>query len=288
MERYSFSLNNSNAYVLMSDMEQISYTYHVNTFDFPIPHGHVDYWEFTVITDGKLGNVSNGTEQVYEKNIVFYSTTDDEHYLKKRSQQIRYINLAVREATLKQLADAISPDFWQQLVQAKQKSLALMPYIVDEIDEIIHQLNLLASSQYKKYNDLVCSAVLLLLQRFYGHFLHELSQQKSTFQARLIRLMDKKDFLSYNVDDLCASLDYSRMQLLRLFKQHFGVTPHQYLVSYKLQYAANLLRSTDIKVIEVCQLVGYAKLSQFSANFKNRYGVSPGQFRRQTGGGTEP
>lgn len=283
MERYYFSLNNSNAY-LNGNMDKVSYTYHVNTFDFVEPHGHGDYWEFTIVTDGALGNVKDGTEHVYEKNSVFYSTTDDEHYLKRRSQKLRYINLIVRESTLKRLADAISTDFWQQLVEAKQKDITVMPSVVDEIEEIIHRVNLLDNSQYQKYNDLLCSAVLLLLQRFLGHFLHELSKQKSTFQSRLIRLMDKKEFLSYNVDDLCANLDYSRMQLLRLFKEHFGVSPHQYLVSYKMQYAANLLTSTDIKVIEVCHLVGYAKLSQFSTNFKQRYGVAPGQFRRQSGG----
>lgn len=40
--------------------ESLSFTYHINTFDYPILHGHKDIWEFTLMTNGAIENQLNG------------------------------------------------------------------------------------------------------------------------------------------------------------------------------------------------------------------------------------
>lgn len=283
MEYLKFSLHNSNPQI-GKQIDEVNYTYHINTFPFPLVHGHEDYWEFTIITDGTLVNITDSGEETFEKDTMFFSTTRDVHSIKRKSAQLRYINLIVREQSLIQLASAISPRFWEDLRSAKKKYMHLKSYVIEEIEELIHRVNMLDKSQYHKYNDLLCGATLLLLQNLFVQFVEGIPKQTHGWQSRLANLMSRKEFLTYNVDDLCRELDYSRMQLSRLFTQQFGVTPHKYLVNYKLQYAANILRSTDMKVIEVAQLVGYTKLSQFNVNFKQRYGVTPGNYRRQPDG----
>lgn len=58
------------------------------------------------------------------------------------------------------------------------------------------------------------------------------------------------------------------------------MTPHEYLTNYKLHYARNLLRSTDMKIIDIAMNSGYSTISQFQVNFKAKYGVSPSEFRK--------
>jgi len=217
---------------------------------------------------------------VYLKNTLFYSTTNDIHLLKKKSTTVRYINLVVRETTLRTISNGISPAFFDKMISANQKSINLPVSIISEIENAIHRVNLLDSSNYHKYNDFLCSATLLVLQQLFTHFIDIEQTAKAGWQVKLSELMRSKDFLTYNVDDLCELMDYSRMQLSRIFKKHYGVNPHRFLIDYKLQYAANLLRSTDLKVIEIASIVGYAKLSQFNVNFKQKYGVTPGKYRR--------
>ena len=279
MELFEFNLHNSNVQIT-DNIKNVNYTYHINTFPFNIEHGHKDYWEFTIVTDGVIVNVVNGESDVYAKNTLFYSTTNDIHLLKKKSSAVRYINLVVRENTLRTVANGISADFFDKMVSANQKSIVLPDYVIAEIENTIHRINLLNNSDYRKYNDFLCSATILVLQQLFTHFIDVEQTTKAGWQNKLSELMRNKDFLTYNVDDLCELMDYSRMQLSRLFKKHYGVNPHRFLIDYKLQYAANLLRSTDIKVIEIASIVGYAKLSQFNVNFKQKYGVTPGNYRR--------
>lgn len=279
MELFEFNLHNSNVQIT-DKISLVSYTYHVNTFPFNIEHGHKDYWEFTIVTDGTIANHVNGTVEIYEKNTLFYSTTRDVHLLRKKSPQVRYINLIVRENTLQTLANGISPGFFDRMLTSNLKSIILPAYMIAEIENTIHRINLLDNSEYNKYNDLICSAILSVLQRLFERFVEGDHTTRASWQNKLAELMKTKDFLTYNVDDLCQKLDYSRMQLSRLFKKSYGTSPHRYLIDYKLQYAANLLRSTDLKVIEIASIVGYAKLSQFNVNFKQKYGVTPGNYRR--------
>jgi AraC family transcriptional regulator len=70
--------------------------------------------------------------------------------------------------------------------------------------------------------------------------------------------------------------------LLRMFKQAFGQTPHQYLTARRLERARHLLAHTDQPVTEICLSVGFASLGAFSWLFHRRVGVSPAEYRRQT------
>ena len=70
------------------------------------------------------------------------------------------------------------------------------------------------------------------------------------------------------------------MQLSRMFKQHFGTTPHNYLLSNRLLYAQNLLDNTDLRTIAIANAIGYSNLAQFNIVFKNKFGVTQGQYRK--------
>ena len=68
-----------------------------------------------------------------------------------------------------------------------------------------------------------------------------------------------------------------------------GVTMRAYLIELRLRRAAELLESGETSVTAACFACGYSSLSHFLRAFRQRYGVSPGQYRRQsdkTGGAT--
>jgi AraC-like DNA-binding protein len=66
----------------------------------------------------------------------------------------------------------------------------------------------------------------------------------------------------------------------RSFKRLFGETPHTYLARRRMERAAELLRSTDMPVTDVCCACGYESLGSFSTLFRKHLGVSPVQFRK--------
>ena len=67
----------------------------------------------------------------------------------------------------------------------------------------------------------------------------------------------------------------------RLFHSLFRETPHEYVTALRLFEARRLLRTTDLQLGEVAVTVGFQQASSFSRLFKQRYGMSPREYRQQ-------
>ena len=68
------------------------------------------------------------------------------------------------------------------------------------------------------------------------------------------------------------------------FRQRYGLAVHAWLRQRRMERAAQLLRGSSLTVLEVAQSVGYSSGSQFSTAFRERYGTSPGKFRKMSKG----
>jgi AraC-like DNA-binding protein len=81
------------------------------------------------------------------------------------------------------------------------------------------------------------------------------------------------------VEDMAAAAGLSRAHFSREFRRAFGVSPHVYLLTRRLERAAALLRNTDRSVVEICFAVGLQSLGSFTSSFTRTYGVSPTAYR---------
>jgi AraC-like DNA-binding protein len=92
-------------------------------------------------------------------------------------------------------------------------------------------------------------------------------------------LADARYFEPLGVDDLAAAAGLSRAYFSRGFRRAFGVAPHAYLLTRRLERAAALLRTTDRSVAEICLDVGLQGIGSFTTSFKRTYGKTPTQYR---------
>jgi AraC-like DNA-binding protein len=83
------------------------------------------------------------------------------------------------------------------------------------------------------------------------------------------------------VDDMARAAGLSRAHFSREFKQAFGVSPHAYLLTRRLERAASLLRVTDRSVAEICMDVGLQSVGSFTTSFKRMFGKSPTAYRAE-------
>jgi AraC-like DNA-binding protein len=81
------------------------------------------------------------------------------------------------------------------------------------------------------------------------------------------------------VEDMAAAAGLSRAHFSREFRRAFGVSPHEYLLTRRLERAATLLRNTDRSVADICFSVGLQSLGSFTSSFTRTYGVSPTAYR---------
>jgi AraC-like DNA-binding protein len=82
-----------------------------------------------------------------------------------------------------------------------------------------------------------------------------------------------------DVPALAKAAYLSPAHFSREFRRAFGETPHQYLLTRRLERAAALLRSTDHSVSDVCFTVGLRSVGSFTTSFRRVYGMSPTAYR---------
>jgi AraC-like DNA-binding protein len=92
-------------------------------------------------------------------------------------------------------------------------------------------------------------------------------------------LMDARYREPLDVPTLAAAAHLSPAHFSREFRRVFGETPHQYLLTRRLERAAALLRTTDRSVTEVCLAVGLRSLGSFTTSFGKAFGMSPAAYR---------
>ncbi|WP_340148164.1 helix-turn-helix domain-containing protein [Billgrantia lactosivorans] len=82
-----------------------------------------------------------------------------------------------------------------------------------------------------------------------------------------------------SLDDLCERSGYSPGHLIRAFKQHFGFTPHAYLINRRIQLGQrDLKRGTPIA--EAALNAGFADQPHFQRTFKRLVAATPNQYRQ--------
>lgn len=91
------------------------------------------------------------------------------------------------------------------------------------------------------------------------------------------------DHLEQNVSigQLAQELGFSSGHFIRLFRQECTMTPSQFLLEKRMERARQLLSFEGISVSEAAQRCGYNSFSLFCATFKRKFGISPGQYRKQ-------
>lgn len=262
-----------------ADEMRYHYLYAINSVDYPVMHTHVDYWEFCIVTDGAIKNCVKGRGDVTcEAGTFHFMTTEDCHRLLRVSDRVRYINISVRASQLIRMLEVISLDFYSRLLEGP-RYFQMSALLIAEIEELLHQCNLLSEEQTEQKNGLLCSVVLLILQELNRIYLNA-GEHLSPFVKKLLLIKEKKEFLLYSVADLQTVLGYSSAHLNRLFREHFDMTPYEYLHRHKFRYARNLLQNSDMSVSEIADEIGYSNLSHFFSGFKKHYGITPGECRR--------
>ena len=64
------------------------------------------------------------------------------------------------------------------------------------------------------------------------------------------------------------------------FKAVYGKPIYAFQKEYKMQKAAQLLHTTEKSITEIASLIGYENPNKFSSSFKNTFGCSPREYRR--------
>ena len=101
---------------------------------------------------------------------------------------------------------------------------------------------------------------------------------------RLLRARDRMDAASHEawpVSRLASVSGVSDAHFARSFKQAFGVPPHRYLLTRRIERATTLLRDTELAVTDIAFQTGWQSLGTFGRIFRDITGESPSTMRKR-------
>lgn len=106
--------------------------------------------------------------------------------------------------------------------------------------------------------------------------------QDPALLRRLLRARDRMDAASHEewpVPRLARVSGVSEAHFARSFREAFGVPPHRYLLTRRIERAKALLRDTDMAVTDIAFETGWSSLGTFGRTFRDVTGESPGALR---------
>ena len=106
--------------------------------------------------------------------------------------------------------------------------------------------------------------------------------QDPALLRRLLRAKDRMDAASHEawpVERLAAVSGVSEAHFARSFKRAFGLPPHRYLLTRRIEQATTLLRDTDLSITEIAFATGWESLGTFGRIFRDITGQSPSAMR---------
>jgi AraC-like DNA-binding protein len=89
---------------------------------------------------------------------------------------------------------------------------------------------------------------------------------------------------SLTVEQISQKVYMSESNFYRVFKDHFGVTPVEFINNERMKLARRMLEDSTRKVQDVYLSAGFNSGSYFNRVFKRKYGLSPKAYREQVMG----
>jgi AraC family transcriptional regulator len=166
-----------------------------------------------------------------------------------------------------------------------------IPFRMSLQDESLRQLmRLLLTETAEKYPTgplYVASVAEALAIRFWRSL-----QGESSSSIREVSALPKvqssrvRDFIAANLGKnlslsvLAKEAGYSRAHFLRMFRQSFHTTPHQYVLQRRMERAEVLLAEDRHSVAEIATMLGFSGQAHFTSVFRKGKGQAPAEFRR--------
>lgn len=113
------------------------------------------------------------------------------------------------------------------------------------------------------------------------------SRQMPVKQISQDRIQTMMSFIQQNYQnkvslaDIALSAAVSKRECLRCFQQCISTTPYEYLMDYRTEMAARLLKTTDAPVTWVAEQTGFSNSAYFGKIFKKAKGLTPGEYRKK-------
>ena len=156
----------------------------------------------------------------------------------------------------------------------------------DEVTWILEKITYLVTSKLADYSAEIEERVMALFETLSKEYIENKPGQKRNFEIRqrFISLREeiKKNPKSWDVDKMAKHVWFTRSRFTVLYNEFFGLPPNTDLVDIRIEFAKNLLETTDQSVAEVSENCGYQSVDHFIRMFKKKTDLTPLKYRKNS------
>lgn len=169
--------------------------------------------------------------------------------------------------------------------QVKDPKLPKSTY--EEIKKLGEELGLPVDKLYSAYNslysfnaDIINSASKILNATMYYLYSSACKFTESELVTRIDKWITDNLNSAISVSIICYEFGISKNKLYTLWKNRFGMTIGDYILSKRMKKAKKLLLENEYKINKICTMVGIPDYNYFSKVFKKYYGAPPNKYRK--------
>lgn len=152
---------------------------------------------------------------------------------------------------------------------------------IDIYQEFIKMFNIAGSYKKNGKNATNFEAALVLMK-----VAQRIAEKSEVFEKKGNDAYKLKEFIERNLcanislQDMADFLNLSRSQTIRVFRGEFGISPYEYFMDKKMDYAAEVLKNSAKSIGETAFDFGFNDENYFSRVFRKKFGISPGRYRK--------
>lgn len=247
-----------------------------------IPEHQHDFYEMIIVLEGTVENICQNRTTYLSTGDICLMNVNSIHQLKSENAESFILNICIRKEELEQgVFHQIyeGNHFLGDFFCSNDCPLLYFPY--DYKNDLAIQLkNLLRAFTNRESvaNLLVCAELLKLFSLLLTVDSYSFAGKDKQMLA-IIKYI-KAHCSTITLDNLANEFSYSPSYLSRLIKKQTGKTFAKILMEYKLDYARELLFTTNDTITEISQKIGYQSESHFYRLFKQYFGETPDRYRK--------
>lgn len=108
----------------------------------------------------------------------------------------------------------------------------------------------------------------------------EVNHSEISYVSMAIKLIAESYNTNIKISEIADKVGINRSYFSNIFKREMKISPQEFLINFRLEKAAQMLRETNDSIGSIAAAVGYSDALAFSKAFKHKYTVSPREFRQ--------
>ena len=241
-------------------------------------HNH-NYYEYFIITSGEIVHQVNGKSKLLKTgSMVLIRPTDLHSYQTSEEQSCKMINVSFSTRYFEALQAYFANSVIDDMLAAEYPPTIILsqPRLI-AIKKKHYLLNVNLS------RDELIALFKTLAVDVLSYFILEYHTQNQQNHEKMLQTVLKQMNTPENIEEGLPALirysGFSHGHLCRIMKSEIGMTPKQFITDLRLQYAANLLTTSDFDILSISMRLGFSSLSHFITIFKKKYGCTPSKYR---------